>query len=174
MVAQTLLELHTVTVGHGHVVHVHAEHQAAHVVSIGHAGSYASPYGNLLLSSLVLPVAANHLAGNAHASADVSELDVAVSTLVQVHEVHVHGIPGNLSIILGVEVQHGLLQCLKALDPHLCRREGVHPCNDTCALLVVVGSQHHLLYFLRAVGCAFIDNLHGNVAAGIQAIDHLL
>ena len=50
----------------------------------------------------------------------------------------------------------------------------MHPGNDTYALLVVVGSQHYLLYFLRAVGCALIYNLYGDVATLVQTINHLL
>ena len=143
-------------------------------MSIGYTSSYTSPNGNLLLSLLVLPVTANHLAGYTHTSADVSELDIAVSTLVQVHEVHVDLAPGDFGIILCVEVAQRLLQLLQTLDPHLCRREGVHPGNDTYALLVVVGSQHYLLYFLRAVGCTFIYNLNGDVTRGVQTLYHLL
>ena len=79
MVTQTLLELHAVAIGHCHVIHVHTEHQATHVVSISHTSSHTCPDGNLLLSLLILPVAADHLAGNAHTGADMSELDVAVS-----------------------------------------------------------------------------------------------
>ena len=105
MIAQTLLELHTVAIGNGHIVHVHTEHQTADVMGIGNTGTNTSPDGYLTLSSLVLPVAANHLAGNAHAGADVSELNVTVSRLVQVHEVHIHRVPGNLGVVLGVEVE---------------------------------------------------------------------
>ena len=119
MIAQTLLELHTVAIGDGHIVHVHTEHQTAHVVGISHTGSHTCPDGNLLLGVLVLPVAADHLAGNAHTGADMSELDITVSTLVEVHEVHVHGLPGDLSVVLCVEVEEGLLQLLQTLDPHL-------------------------------------------------------
>ena len=120
MVAQTLLELYAVAISYCHIVHVHTEHQTANIVSISNTSSYAGPNGNLFLSSLVLPVSANHLAGNAHTGADVSELDIAMCTLVQIHEVHVHCLPGNLGIVLSVEVEHRLLQLLQTLDPHLC------------------------------------------------------
>ena len=173
MVAQTLLKLHTVAVGHGHIVHVHTEHQAAHVLGIGHTGSHAGPNGYLLLGLLVLPVAAHHLAGHAHTGADVSELDVAVGTLVQVHEVHVHGFPGYLGVVLGVEVEQGLLQGLQTLDPHLGGREGVHPGDDAHALVVVVGGLHHGFHFLAAVGGAFVHHLDGDDAAVVQSVDHL-
>ena len=174
VVAQALLELYAVAISHSHVVHVHTEHQAANVFGISHTGSHASPDGNLLLSLLVLPVAANHLARYAHAGADMSELDVAVSTLVEVHEVHVHGLPRNLGVILCVEMEQRLLQILQPLDPHLGRREGVHPGDDTYALVVVVGSLHHILYLLGTVGCAFIDHLDGDDATVVQTGHHLL
>ena len=119
MVAHALLKLYAVAIGNGYVVHVHTEHEAAYVLGISNTGCYACPYGNLLLCLLALPVAANHLAGYTHASADVAELDVAVSRLVEVHEVHVDGLPRNLGVVLCVEVEEGLLQGLQGLDPHL-------------------------------------------------------
>ena len=174
MIAQTLLELHAVAIGNGNVVHVHAEHQTAYVVSVGNTGCHTCPDGNLLLGSLRLPIAANHLAGYAHAGADVSELNVAMSRLVQVHEVHVHGIPGNLGIILGVEMEQGLLQGLQTLDPHLGRRECVHPGDDTDALSVVVGCLHNGLDLVGRVDGALVNNLDGDDARGIESINHFL
>ena len=174
MITQTLLELYAVAISHGHIVHVHTEHQTANVLGISHTGSHTSPNGNLLLSLFILPVAANHLTGNAHTGADMTELDVTVSTLVQVHEIHVDLIPGDLSVILCVEMEQRLLQCLQTLDPHLCGRESVHPSDDTHALRIVVGSLHHFLHFLGAVGCTFINNLDRDDATGVQAFHHLL
>ena len=121
MVSQTLLELNAVAIGNGNVVHVHTEHQTTNIVSISNTCCYACPYSNLLLSLLVLPITTNNFAGDAHTSADMSELDVTMSTLVEVHEVHVDLAPGNLGVILGVEVKQRLLQLLQTLDPHLCR-----------------------------------------------------
>ncbi len=174
MVAQALLELDAVAVGHGDIVHVHAEHQTADVLRIGDTGGHAGPHGNLLLGLGVLPVTDDDLALHAHPGADVAELDVAVGALVQVHEVHVDVTPRNLRVVLGVEVEEGLLQGLEPLDPHLRRREGVHPGDDSHALLVVVGGLHHGLDLLAGIGRALIDNLHGNDAGGVQALDHFL
>ena len=174
MVAETLLELYAVTIGYGHVVHVHTKHQAAYVTSVGNTYCHASPNGNFLLSLFALPVAANHLAGNTHTGADMTELNITVSTLVQVHEVHIHRFPGDFSVKLSVEVEKRFLQSLQALNPHLGRRESVHPCDDTNALFLVVGSLHHVFHFLRTVGCTFIYYLYGNVSTIVQAIHHFL
>ena len=138
MVSETLLKLNTVTIGNGYVVHVHTEHQAAYVVGIGNGSSNARPYCNAILSLGALPVTNDNLAGNTHAAADVTEFDVTVSRLVEVHEVHVNSVPRQLGVVLGVEVEQRLLQSLQTLNPHLCGREGMHPSNDTHALLVVV------------------------------------
>ena len=148
MIAHALLKLYSVSVGYGHVVHVHAEHETAHVLCVCHTGCHSCPYCNLLLRVLALPVAANHFARNAHAGADVAELNVAVGRLVEVHEVHVYGFPGNLGVVLGVEVEEWLLQCLQTLYPHFCGREGVHPSDDADTLVLVVGCLHHLFHLL--------------------------
>ncbi len=119
MITHALLELHAITVGNGYVVHVHTEHQAAYVVSISNTCSYASPCCNLLLSLFALPVTYNYLSRDAHTGADVTELDVAVGRLVEVHEVHVDVLPRQLSVVLCMEVEERLLESLQALDPHL-------------------------------------------------------
>ena len=105
VVAHALLGLHLVAVGHSHVVHLIAEADDEHVLSIGPSGADAHPHGNLLLRFLFLPVAYHHFAADAHAGADVSELTVAVGTLVEVHEVHIHGIPRNFLVVLRVQVE---------------------------------------------------------------------
>ena len=50
----------------------------------------------------------------------------------------------------------------------------MHPGDDTYALGVVVGGLHHVLYFLRAVGCALIYYLDGDDAAVVETSNHLL
>ena len=119
MVTHALLELYAVAISNGYIVHVHTEHEAAYVVSISNTCSYASPCSNLLLSLFALPVTYNNLSRDAHTGADVTELDVAMSRLVEVHEVHVDRIPREFCVILSVEVEERLLESLQALDPHL-------------------------------------------------------
>ena len=145
MIAKTLLELYTVAIGNGNIIHVHTEHQATYVVSISNTCCNTCPCSNLLLSSFALPVANNNLARNTHASADMTELDVAVCRLVEVHEVHVDVVPWNFCVVLCMEVEERFLKRLKTLNPHLCWRECVHPCDDTYTLFIVVRSLHDCL-----------------------------
>ena len=119
MVTHALLELYAVAIGNGNVVHVHTEHQTAAVVSVGNGSSHARPNGYSLLCLWALPVSYHHLAWNAHTGADMTELDVAMSRLVEVHEVHVDSVPRQLGVVLGVEVEQRLLESLQTLNPHL-------------------------------------------------------
>ena len=174
MIAQALLEFNTVAIGNSHIVHVHTEHQTTYVVSIGNTGTSTCPDCNAALRFLCLPIATYDLARYAHTGTDVSELNITMSTLIGVHEVHVHGVPGNFCIILRVEVEQGLLELLQAVNPHLGRREGVHPGHDADALLVVVGLLHHVLDLLGTVDRSLVDNLDGYDALVVQAVNHLL
>jgi hypothetical protein len=58
---------------------------------------------------------------------DEARLAVAVGRLVEVHEVHVDLVPGQVAIELGVEMDERLAQEGEAADPHLRGRERVHP-----------------------------------------------
>ena len=62
-----------------------------------------------------------------------------MSTLVEVHEIHVDVVPWNFGIVLGVQVQQRLVQNLQTVNPHLGWRESVHPCDDTHTMSIVVG-----------------------------------
>ena len=93
------------------------------------------------LNAVVLPVAGDGLARHAQPRHDVGELAVAVRRLVEVHEVHVDAAVGQVATELGVQVQERLLQRLQPGDPHLGRREGVHPADDPDAGVVGAGVQ---------------------------------
>ena len=90
-------------------------------MSVSNSSCYACPYSDALLCLLASPVAYYNLAWNTHTAANVTELDITMSRLVQVHEVHVDGVPRKLGVVLCVEVEKRFLQCLQTLDPHLGR-----------------------------------------------------
>jgi len=161
VVTQTDFGFHLVTVGYSYVVHVVTETDDTHILSIGPTGANAHPNGYLFLGAFVVPVADNHLAGFAQTTGDVTEFAVSVGTLVEVHEVHVHGGPGDLFVVLGVQVQQGLLEVHQPMNPHLGGRERMHPGDDTDALGVTVGGTHDLRYFGRRIRGTFIHDLDG-------------
>ena len=99
------------------------------------------PRGDPALDRRVAHVAGDGLARHAQAGLDVPELAVAVGGLVQVHEVHVDGVPRQSDIGLRVQVKQRLLQRAQAGDPHLGRGEGVHPGDHADAGVLGVGLQ---------------------------------
>ena len=97
-----------------------------------------------------------------------------MSGLVQVHEVHVHCVPGNLFVELCVEMQQRLFQFLQAMNPHFGRRESVHPSDDTDTFFIVVGSFESGGYFFGRVDSAFIYNFYRQTAGVIQTLYHFV
>ena len=50
----------------------------------------------------VFPVTYHYFAADAHTGTDMSEFAVTMGGLIQIHEVHIHGIPRNFLIELSV------------------------------------------------------------------------
>ena len=67
----------------------------------------------------------NHAVLLPHTCANKTELAAAVRGLIQVHKVHIHGVPWDLSIELSVELEQGFLKATQTVDPHFGRRERV-------------------------------------------------
>ena len=147
VVAQTHFRIHLIAVGYGYVVHLVAETYDKHVLGIRPGGGYAHPYGNLFLGGRILPVAGYYFAGGAHTGRDVPEFTVAMGRLVQVHKVHIHGIPGDFFVELRMEMTQRLFKFLQAMYPHFSRREGVHPGDHTDTCIVIIGGLEGRRYF---------------------------
>ena len=79
----------------------------------------------------------------AEARLDMREFAVAMGGLVEVHEVHVDLGPRQVAVELRVEMDHGLAQVGQAANPHLGRREGVHPGDDPDTRFGRVGLGQH-------------------------------
>ena len=101
-------------------------------------------------------------------------LTVAVGGLVEVHEVHVDLVVGDLAVILGREVAVRLLQIDKAVDPHLGGAERVAPGDDARAGGIVVGFAHNVGDFLVGLGRHLVDELAGELPGGVELLGHLL
>ena len=48
-----------------------------------------------------------------------TELPATMSGLVQIHKIHIDGIPGNIAVELGMEMDKRFLKFPQSPDPHL-------------------------------------------------------
>ena len=137
----TELELrgHLVALGHGHFAHVVAEAGELRALPVVPRRRRAAPGAEFFLNGLFLPETDDHFPVHPHPAPNKAVLAVAVGGLVHVHEIHVNRGPRNVAIILRVQVRHRFAQLLQAVDPHLRRREGVAPGDETDALGRVIG-----------------------------------
>ena len=58
--------------------------------------------------------------------------------LVEIHEIHVNFRPGQVAIVLRVQMYKWLIEKTQTGDPHFCRGEGVHPGNQADAVLSII------------------------------------
>lgn len=162
-----------VALGDGDLAHVVAEAAEAGALPVGPGADRALPCPDPRDDVVVAPVADDDLAVEAHAAVDKSGLAVAVRRLVQVHEIHVDLLVGDLAVVLGGKMAVGLLQIHKAVDPHLAGTEGVAPGDDARTAGVVVGLAHHVGNLLVGLGRDLVDHPAGQIARGVQQIRHL-
>ncbi len=174
MVTQAYFGFHFVAVGHGHVVHIVAKTNDTHILSIGPTCTNTHPDGNFVLSSFVFPIADHHFTGFAKTTGDMSKFAVSVCTLIQIHKIHVHGIPRYLFVVLGMQMQQGLLKIHQAVYPHFGRRKSVHPCNNTYATGVGISSSERSRYFIGRIDCAFINHFNRQSAGVVQTFYHFI
>src|SRR3954466_1623923 len=99
----------------------------------------AQPRSEFLVNIFILPKPNDYLPVQAHSARKESKLAIAMRRLVQIHEVHVDGRPRQILIELSVQVDERLLQRLQSADPHLCRRKGMNPGDQTDAVLRAIG-----------------------------------
>ena len=171
--AQLDLCFHLIAFGNSHIAHIIAKSDNAQLVRglIAHGGAH--PCGQLVLHRSILPVTGHHLARQAHTSADKAVLTVAMGSLIQVHKVHVDLLVGDLAVILGGQVAIGLLQQIKAVDPHFARGEGVAPGHNAQAVIVMVGILHDLGDLCIGFHGCLIHQLAGQNAAIRHFLGHL-
>ena len=141
--AETQLRLDLVALGDRDVAHVVAEAGELERTHLGGTCGGPGPDADATADVRVADVADDGLARDAEAGLDVAELPVAVRGLVEVHEVHVDRRPRNVTVGLRVQVEERLAQGVEAVDPHLGRRERVHPADQADARVIGVGVEHH-------------------------------
>ena len=162
-----------VAFGDGHVTHVVAPTHDLHVLGGIPAGAGAGPGADLLGDFRIGVVADDDLARNAQTGHDVAELTVAVGGLVQVHEVHVDGLPRDFLVVLGGQLQQRLGQHFEAADPHLGRGEGVAPGDHADDVRVGGGFGHEGLDAVGGLQGRLEHDLGRNLAGRVEEVDHL-
>jgi hypothetical protein len=93
---------------------------------------------------------------------------VAVRRLVQVHEVHVDFSPGEIAVELRVQVEERLRQCRQTTDPHLGRRERVHPGDHADAGGRGVRLEAQPADRLRALDDRSVENADGDRGGRVE------
>jgi hypothetical protein len=143
------------------VAHVVAEAGDLELLRVVPCARSAEPSPSLGLNLRILPKAHDDLAFHAHPSSDEAELAIAMSGLVQIHEVHIDGRPGQLLVELRMQVEQRPVKGAQAGNPHASGRKGVHPSNQSDAILGVVGFEAQLANRVAARHNWLGENLHG-------------
>jgi hypothetical protein len=130
-----------VAFGHCDLAHVVAEAAELRALPVVPGARRAHPRAEAVVHFRIGTVANDDFARQTHAGVDEPGLAVAVGRLVEVHEVHVDRVPRQLGVELRVQVRERLLQDVEAADPHLRRREGVHPQDQARAIGVGIRVQ---------------------------------
>ena len=162
-----------VAFGDGNVTHVVAPTHDLHVLGGIPAGAGAGPGADLLGDFRIGVVADDDLARNAETGHDVAELTVAVCGLVQVHEVHVDGLPRDFLVVLGGQLQQRLGEHFEAADPHLGRREGVAPGDHADDVRAGGGFGHERLDTVGGLQGRLEHDLGRDFTGRIEEVDHL-
>jgi hypothetical protein len=106
--AQPPLRLDLVALGHRDVAHVVAEARDPPALPVCAGTRGPGPAADPVLDRSILPVADDDRPLEPQSRGEETELPIAVSRLVQVHEVHVDFGPGNLAVVLRVKVEERL------------------------------------------------------------------
>ena len=140
------LTLETVAVCDRHVAHIVAERRDAGAARQPDRLRHLREPADLRQHVIMLVVPCDDLMADPQLRENEAELAVPVGCLIEVHEIHVDCVIGQPLVCLRMQMQQRLPEQLKALDPHLGRREGMHPCDDADAVVV----HHDLLHVLHA------------------------
>ena len=134
----------------------------------------AHPGSDAVLDLGVGPMADDDFARETHAGVNEARLPVAMRGLVQVHEVHVDRVPGQVAIELGVKMDERLLKRVQPAYPHFRRRKRVHPEYEAGAVGIGVRIKAELGDFVRRRQQAFEFGLERELRRGRKGACDLL
>ena len=103
-IAELDLRRDLIAFGDRHFPHIVAEARHLQLLAGVTRRGGAHPFAKTLVAVTILPVAGDHTVRQAHARADKAEFAAAVRSLVQVHKVHIHAVPRNFRVELGMEL----------------------------------------------------------------------
>ncbi len=159
---------HFIAFGDCYLAHVVAEPDEAGALPVVPAGGGAGPGVQPVEGMWVLPVAGDHFAIQAHAAHDEAEFSVAVSALVEVHEIHIDLLPGDVPIELGVQVEQWFMEDAQSADPHFCRGEGMHPSDDADTMGCVIGFDAGMVDLFRCFDGRAVDDPDGDLRGVVE------
>jgi len=162
-----------VTVGNANITHVVAETSNFQFFAENNAGSGTHPAGDFSGNVRIFPVANYYFARHTQTGSHKAGFTVAMSGLVEVHEVHVHGSVRNVLVVLSVEMEKRFLEAYQPFDPHLGRREGVCEDDNTCTLILIVHFFHQFGDFFGAGYNAFVDDF-ARKTKFVHLVDHVI
>ena len=171
--AQANLRFYLVAFRDGYVAHRIAEAAYLDVEAFVVRNGDVLPFGDFILYVFVFPVAVYDFVLQIQAGVDVAVFAVAVRALVEVHVIEVDRIVGDVVQILRCQMEKRFLQEHSAANPVFRRREGMHPGDDAGYVVVVVYVLHELRNAVGRRHDAFVYDLIGQLAAGIELVDHI-
>src|SRR5215472_18954710 len=169
-VPQSHFRFDFVSLGYSYIAHVVAEARDLEVLCILPCSRSAQPCPEFGLDVFVLPKSNYYFPIKSHSAADEAEFAIAVGRLIQIHEIHVYRRPGQLLIELCVQMDQGLMQYPQSVNPHLGRRESMHPSDETHARLSAVCFKTKLINGFRRSKHGLKDNLHGDSGRFVQLV----
>ena len=99
-----------ITFRHRNLSHIVAEAYKACILKVVPPRCGPAPFGNSVNRSGIFPVAGHNLTPDFHSGCKVAEFTVAMRALVEIHEIHIDLVPGDITIILSMKMQQGKLQ----------------------------------------------------------------
>ena len=154
---QLPLNLHLVALGDRNLPHIVAKAHDLHFPGYRNANGSPHPISDTPEHIRILPIACDDLPRCPKPCRKEAMLPVAMGCLIQIHEIHVNLLVGNLLVVLGGKMAVGLLKFCHAVNPHLGRAEGMAPGDNSRTGIIIVCLLDDLGNLSIAHGCDLIN-----------------